>query len=227
MNPFRNIHGFLNKNATSVISLLVSAALIWAVVSRTKLKKEVRTKNDTINELLHEQLHTLSDYQVTTNEMAKFMNHFAPEMRQKLDSHGIAIRNIRQVVVQETKYIDTTGRKTDLTPILNTIQQSIASEMFTRSISVPVIDKSPCLLVRGNVTYNGQTLELDITERRFKSINEVVTHMTRNQWKLLGLIPTRLFGKKALTVTVLNSCGESKTTVLTKKKGKWLQKQMR
>ncbi len=222
MKLINNILRFFNKNSALLSILVVVGILIWGIVDRGNLKAEIKRLEHNNNEWVYEKLGILSDYRVSTNEMAEFINRKMPDLEEKLDSANLKIKNIQQVVVQKTIYIDTTTKTTDLRPVLEAIQ-SISTKPIARHVAVPVVDESPCLLVRGLVTFDGESLELTITERKFTSINEVVTHITRNQWRLLG-IPTRLFGKKKLSVTVFNSCGESTTTVLTKKGGKWLKK---
>ncbi len=149
--------------------------------------------------------------ELTTKELKEYVQQNYGVLEAKLDSANIKARNVERIVVQNYYYRDTTSRKVDLQPIVEAIKGNI-------KMSVPVLDQSPCLVISGFMEYDGERLQLNITDRQFTSIDEVVAHAERRQWKLLGILPTRLLGKKETKITVFNNCGESKTIVLSKKK---------
>lgn len=161
-----------------------------------------------VDQLTTEKNALVTNLTFTTKEMASFLKERFPALEAKLDSAKIAPRRIETVVVQKTIYMDTTYKKLDMSPIVAAIKES-------RKIVVPFEDKTKCLLIKGTIEYDGQKLDLNIAERQFSSINEIVAHVERKRWRLLG-IPTRMFGKKETKITVFNGCGESKTIILNK-----------
>ncbi|MEM1339816.1 MAG: hypothetical protein AAF634_13160 [Bacteroidota bacterium] len=222
MKVFKHILPFISKNIPIVLLGLFVGVFIWLLRDRSKLKKDNLRLFHNIKELIQEKEQLLSDFNVTSKEMAHFINWKMPELEKKLDSANLKIKNIQRVVVHKTIYRDTITKTTDLKPVLTAIRK-IHNKSFARPVVVPVVDLSPCLIIRGLVSYDGENLSLSVTDREFKSLNEVVTHIERKPWNLLG-ISTRIFGRKRLKVTVFNNCGETQTTILTKKGRKWLKR---
>lgn len=217
--------GWILKYGKQIVVALVAGALVWFVTNYFQLKKDKERLSFNNAQLLNEMESALTELRANKVEMADFIDYVAPDLRKKLDSANIKLRKIQQVIVQKTSYVDNKKRTTNLDTILDVIKKGIHKDTLqARPITAPVVDKTPCLLIRGDVSYDGEHLELNITERKFTSINQVVSHIQRRQWKILGLIPTRLFGKREIKVTVFNECGESKTTILTKENGKWREK---
>tara|TARA_R110002051_G_scaffold257868_1_gene316865 strand:+ start:3013 stop:3612 length:600 start_codon:yes stop_codon:yes gene_type:complete len=147
---------------------------------------------------------------VKDSELRELLQNKFPELEAKLDSLKIRSNTIEKIVVQKHFYKDTAVSKTDLRPVLDAIQKKA-------KIITPFVDSTACLVVKGYVEYNGERLNLAITNREFKSISEAVSHWERKQWKF-WFIKSRLFGRKELKVTVFNNCGESKTIVVNKKR---------
>ena len=147
---------------------------------------------------------------VKDSELRELLQNKVPELEAKLDSLKIRSNTIEKIVVQKHFYKDTAVSKTDLRPVLDAIQKKA-------KIITPFVDSTACLVVKGYVEYNGERLNLAITNREFKSISEAVSHWERKQWKF-WFIKSRLFGRKELKVTVFNNCGESKTIVVNKKR---------
>jgi hypothetical protein len=217
--------GWILKYRKLLGTAIIVGLAVMFIMNHIHLKRDRDRIAQNNQQLINEMESALTELRASKREMSDFIDYVAPDLRQKLDSANIKLRRIQQVVVQKTKYVDTVERTTNLDTILHAIEKGIKVEPLQgHPIVAPIVDKTPCLLIRGNVSYDGKSLELNITERKFTSINEVVSHIQRRQWKFLGLIPTRLFGKREIKVTVFNDCGETKTTILTKEKGKWQEK---
>jgi len=223
MSFLKKIIGFAVHNYKPFVFGGIAVFLFFHLKSHFFIKSENTRLQENEKQLLLDKETFMRTYQAPLNEFANYLNNIAPEMQGQLDSMNIKLKNIQKITIQKIKYIDTTTRKTDLDTIITVIENGI-NFLPGKALTVPIVDVSPCLIVRGSVDYDGESLELNITDRQFKSINEVVSHLERRKWKILGIIPTRLFGKRELKVTVLNSCGESETTVLIKSKGKWQKK---
>tara|TARA_R110000764_G_C10826527_1_gene362315 strand:- start:53 stop:652 length:600 start_codon:yes stop_codon:yes gene_type:complete len=163
-----------------------------------------------LSEINRENTELATALTVNKKELRELLQNKFPELEAKLDSLKIRSNTIEKIVVQKTFYKDTAVNNTDLKPILDAIQKKA-------KIITPFVDSTACLVVKGYVEYNGEKLNLAITNREFKSISEAVSHLERKQWKF-WFIKSRLFGRKELKVTVFNSCGENKTIIVNKKK---------
>lgn len=197
------------SNIKYVFFAILAAGIIWLAVALEKEKSRNKVLQRNQTEWITENANLISQYGLTLNEMETFLKERLPSIEAKLDSARISPRQVERIVEQKIYYRDTSLKKTDLSPILNAIREN-------KKIVVPVEDKSPCLIVRGTMEYNGQTLELHIADREFTAINQVVGYWERKKWKLFGFIPLRWFGKKEAKLTIFNSCGESKTIVIDK-----------
>lgn len=196
------------KNISIIITL---AGLVYGIVDYTRTKNDNKRLRANVTNLTNEKNDVATILEFTDRELSDFLEARFSELEAKIDSANIRKKNIERVIVQNHYYRDTTQRRTNLTPVVEAVQKGV-------KISQPFKDVSKCLAISGFIEYDGHRLELNITDRQFSSINEVVSHWKRKKWKLFGLIPTRLFGKREIKVTVFNDCGESKTVILTKKK---------
>ncbi|EAR15453.1 hypothetical protein [Robiginitalea biformata] len=207
MVPFKSIISGIGR------FLPVAAALAIAVLFTlwVREKNENKVIRDNFRAALAEDSALVTNYRVLSREFNDLIKVKFPALQEKLDSANIRAKRVERVVVQQIYYRDTTSRAVDLTPVVDAIQRGVKLPD-----SIPFTDIGPCLIIGGYVDYDGRRLTINITDRQFTSINEVVGHWRRRQWKILGLIPTRLFGRKEAVITVFNSCGESKTTVIEK-----------
>ena len=146
----------------------------------------------------------------TKKELDEYLEYNRQDLQDFLREQRINTRKIEQIITQNLKYRDTLRRSTNLQPILDAIKNQ-------RNLRVPVIDSTDCLIIKGYIAFEHDTLTLDITDRKFTNTSDVVSYWERNQWKLLG-IKTRLFGKKKSTVIIKDKCGNTKTFVIDKKK---------
>lgn len=146
----------------------------------------------------------------TKKELNEFLEYNRKDLQRFLKEHKIATRKIENVITQELKFRDTTKTTVNLQPILDAIKSN-------KNIKVPVIDSTACMIIKGYVVFKNDTLSLNITDRKFKNVTDVVSYWKRNQWRFLG-IKTRFLGKKAMTVITKDECGNTKTFIIEKKK---------
>ncbi|SFS30896.1 hypothetical protein [Lutibacter maritimus] len=146
----------------------------------------------------------------TKKELDQYLEYNRKDLQQFLKENKIATRKIEQIITQSLKYRDTTIKNVNLQPILDAIKQK-------QNIKVPVIDSTACMIIKGYVVFENDTLSLNITDRQFKNTSDVIKYWERNQWKFLG-IKTRLFGRKQATVIIKDACGNTQTFVIDKNK---------
>lgn len=200
---FRNIKNII----IGVLAILILVGGVFAV----RAFNENKLLRNNVDNLSRENEKNAIVLEFKDRAFKDFINNKWPQMQETLDSLKIKQRRIEQVVVQKIYYKDSTVKKIDLQPVVDAVKKGVY-------IKEPFQDKTDCLVISGYVEYNGTKMNIVISDREFKSVNEVVSHWERKKWKLFGFIPTRLFGRKEIKVTVLNSCGESKTVIVNKKK---------
>ena len=169
-------------------------------VSRVKENAEMIRKYDSLK---------FASQTYTKKELNQYLEYNRQDLQQFLNENKIATRKIQQIITQELKYRDTGKASVNLQPILDAIKTK-------QNIKVPVIDSTACMIIKGFVIFENDTLSLDITDRKFNNTSDVISYWERNQWKILG-IKTRLFGKKQATVIIKDACGQTKTFVIDKK----------
>ena len=199
-----------------IIPMALVVLVLFMINRQLRLEKENKRLAQNQNELILSQSDKVAYLQLKSKEMQNTLNTLLPELAHKIDSAGIRPKNIERVVYQKTVYRDTA-----ISRVLDTLIPQLPIANTAEPITIPFVDANPCLVVGGNILLDGERVALDINRREFKNINEVVSHLERRRWKLFGLIPTRLFGKKQIEVTVFNQCGETETKILTKVKGRW------
>ena len=147
----------------------------------------------------------------TKKEMQEYLDYNRKDLTSFLEEHKIATRKLQRIITQELKYRDTTTSTVNLQPILDAIKSK-------QNIKVPVIDSTACMIIKGFVVFENDTLSLNITDRQFKNTSDVISYWERNQWKLLGLIPTHLFGRKQTTIIIKDDCGRTQTFIVEAKR---------
>ena len=145
----------------------------------------------------------------TTDELQEFLDFQRKDLKQYLDKNKVSVKRIERIITQKLNYLDTVNRSQNLQPILDAIKNN-------QNLKVPVIDSTDCLIIRGWVVFENDSLSLNITDRQFTNVTDVVSYWERNQWKLLG-IKTRLFGRKKATVIIKDKCGKTRTFLIDKK----------
>lgn len=143
-------------------------------------------------------------------ELDEYLEYQRKDLQVFLKDNRINTRRIEQIITQKLEYRDTAVRNQDLSPILKAIKEN-------RDMKVPIIDSTDCLIVKGYVIFENDTLSLDITDRQFTNTSDVISYWERNKWSFLG-IKTRLFGRKVATVIIKDECGRSQTFVIDKRK---------
>ena len=145
-------------------------------------------------------------------ELEEYLEYNRRDLKGFLEQNNIKLNRIQRMITQELKYKDTTQRTVNLQPILDAIKNQ-------QRIKVPVVDSTKCMIIKGYVAFGNDTLSLNITDRQFKNRTDVITHWERNQWNFLG-INTRLFGRRKVTVTIKDDCGNTETFIIDRKRKK-------
>lgn len=192
---------------------LIVFAVIGAVIYYKDAefqKKENKRQSENIHQIRKLDSFHYASQTYTKKELDEYLEYKRKDLLQFLEENKVQTRRIERIITQELKYRDTLNKNVNLQPVLDAIKNQ-------REIKIPVVDSTDCLIVKGFVAFENDTLSLNITDRQFKNTSDVVTYWERNKWSFLGLWNWRLFGKKKATVIINDDCGNTKTFVIDKK----------
>ena len=197
---------FTLKNLKIMLIIGAAIAAVWFYRDYIDAKAEnVRLESNATQLRKYDSL-LYASQTYSKQELGEYFEYQRKDLKQFLDDNKIKTSNIERIITQKLKYRDTVSRNQDLSPILEAIKNR-------KNIRVPVIDSTECLIIKGFVIFENDTLSLNIEHREFTNVSDVISHWERNQWKFLG-IKTRLFGRRQATVIIKDKCGKSKTFVI-------------
>ncbi|WP_340074556.1 hypothetical protein [Leptobacterium sp. I13] len=192
--------------------LIVVAAMvaIWFFKDYRFQKEENKRQSENIESIRMMDSLRFAAQTYTKKELDEYLEYNRQDLQAFLKQHNIATRRIEQIITQQLNYRDTTIRNVNLQPILDAIKKE-------KAVKVPVVDSTSCMIIKGYVAFENDTLSLNITDRKFKNKSDVMAYWERNKWSFLG-IKTRLFGRKKATVIIKDDCGRTETFVINKRK---------
>lgn len=185
-------------------------AAIWFFKDYQFQKSENERQTGNIENLRKMDSLRFASQTYTKKELDEYLEYQRKDLQQFLEDNKIKTSRIEQIISQKLDYTDNELRRHDLQPVL----EGIKNEGYAK---VPFTDSTDCLVIKGFVIFENDTLSLDITDRKFTNTSDVISYWERNQWSFLG-IKTRLFGKKQATVIIKDACGRSETFVIDKRK---------
>lgn len=198
-----------NRIKTLGIILLMLTA-VWFYKEFTFAKAENLRQAENVSQLRKYDSLKYASQTYTRDELDEYLNYQRADLKEFLSKNKVKTKRIENIITQRLNYLDTLSRQQDLTPIL----EAIRNESDAR---IAVKDSTECLIIEGWVVFKNDSLKLDITNREFKNITDVVSYWERNLWKTPFGFSTRLFGEKKATVIIKDKCGISRTIEINKK----------
>lgn len=199
----------INNLKTYLIIAGVVAA-VWFYKDYTYQKAENIRQTENNRQLRLKDSTNYASQILNKKELEQYLEYNRQDLQNFLQEQKIATRKIERIITQKLSYQDTFNRSVNLQPILDAIKNQ-------RDIKIPVIDSTDCLIVKGYVAFENDTLSLNITDRQFKNKSDVISYWERKQWSFLGLWKWRLFGKKEATVIIKDDCGNTETFIINRK----------
>lgn len=200
----------LNINSLKTYLIVIGIGVaIWFYKDYQFQKQENKRQSENIEQIRKFDSLKFASQTYTKKELKEYLEYNRKDLQDFLEDNRVRTNRIERIITQSLRYNDNTVTTTDLNKVLEAINQK-------REIKVPVIDSTDCLIIKGFVAFDNDTLSLNITDRKFKNKSDVVSYWERNQWSFLG-IKTRLFGKKKATVIIKDDCGNTETFVIDKK----------
>lgn len=146
---------------------------------------------------------------LSDQEIKDYLNFQNKDLKKLLQENNIKPDRIQSIVSSQYRYKDDTLRSSDISNIISAVRKNIPGKS-------PFIDSTDCMIVKGFVRYENDSMKVEFTDRTFKNKSDGVAYWERKQWTFLG-IKTRLFGKKQYTSKSFDECGETKTLKIEKK----------
>lgn len=194
----------INNLKTILIVALIGAA-IWLFKDYQFQKVENLRQSENMRSLRLQDSLNYSKQTLNKKELIEHLEYNNQNLLQKLDGANIKMRRIESIITQELAYKDTSHNEIKIDGIIKAIKEN-------RHLEVPVIDSTACLVIRGSVIYDNNEIFLNIKDRKFTNVTDVVAYWERKK----GFLGIR-WGKKQATVKVFNSCGETITKIIDKK----------
>lgn len=200
-------------NINNLKTIIIVSSIIVAVIFYKDYKFQIQENERQSNNI--SQLRKLDSFRFasqvyTKQELDQYLEYNRKDLQDYLKQNDIKLNRIEKIITQQIQYQDTINRVADLKPILDAIKKNTNKR-------VPVVDSTKCLIVKGFVVYENDTLSLNITDRKFKNITDVVSYWEREKYSFLGLWRWRLFGRKIATVITKDDCGKSQTITIDKR----------
>jgi len=198
------------QNVKLIIIIILFGTAIWFYKDYKHQKSENQRQTENISQLRQMDSMRYASQYYSKKELQEYLDYNRTDLKEFLNENNVKIKRIEKIITQSLEYRDTASQTTNLQPILDAIKEQ-------RAMKVPIIDSTACMIIKGWVVFDKDTLSLDITDRKFTNRSDVVTYWERNQWKFLG-IKTRLFGRKKATVIIKDECGRTETFTIDTKK---------
>lgn len=188
-----------------VVLLGITTVNLWK--SKERYKADSIRVSHNFDELRDLDSLKVASITLKTNRELKSFVDSNKELRKIVKSKNIKIKNLENVILQKQTYVDTTVR----TKYIEKIVYGVRNDVKT---VVEWEDSSECLLIKGNVVYEADSLSVNIYEREYTNNMSIIGVLERPQRNIL----TRWFGKKTAKVTVTSSCGDTETVIIDKVK---------
>jgi hypothetical protein len=199
----------INNIKTYLIVIGIVAA-IWFFKDYKHQKEENKRQSENIEQLRKFDSLKYASQTYSKKELQEYLEYNRKDLKDFLYQNKIRTNRLEQIITQRLKYQDTINRSVNLKPILDAIKNE-------RNLKVPIVDSTDCLIIKGFVVFENDTLSLDITDRKFTNTSDVIKYWERKKYSFLGLWEWRLLGKKEATVIIKDACGNTRTFVIDKK----------
>ncbi len=183
-----------------IVGLAIAAVWFYKDYQRTK------ADNDRIKENAEQVRKSdsigFSQQILTKDELIQDLKYNRQDLIRKLEQQDIKLNRITRLINVQNNFTDVDTTTFILNKILKGVQEN-------KAVAQAVRDTSECYVVEANIRFDGQQLNLDVTKVAFTSESDIVAYTEK-----VGLRFWKWFRKKEVEVTVINSCGDIKTSIM-------------
>jgi C4-type Zn-finger protein len=198
------------KNIKTIVLIALLVAAVWIYKDWQFQKEENVRQTENSRQLRMQDSLRFANQVLTEREISEYLKYSNSELKQLLDQANIRENRLQSILSIQYKYQDQTSKQYNVSQILEAIKEK-------KEFTVPFVDTTKCMTIKGNVQYKNDNLSVNITEREFKNKTDNVVYWQRREWRFLG-IKTTFLGKKEFTAKTFDQCGESSITKVEIKK---------
>lgn len=195
------------KDFRYVLLIVIIGYGVFMYQQNKLLKAENKRVSENYKTALHADSLEVAIYKVTKDQEVLELLSKNNELSSLVKQSKIKTKRIQNLYYQQLEYVDSLKRKVDVSSLVTKIRKDIPA-------LVKWEDKNECLTVKGNVSYQEDSLSVNVTERIFSNNTVLIKHRGRRKpvkW-LFGL---RL-GPRAIKFTPETKCGSNKVTIIEK-----------
>lgn len=193
------------SNIKAIIITAVLIAAVWIFKDWQFQKKERAVQEENVRQLLEAEKTHSAELLLNNNQLNEYIQG-NEDLKALIAENNIKASRIEKVTEVRYEYLEAKEQKKDITPVVENIKKNI-------NFSIPLIDSTECLVIKGSIDYKDDSLSYRINSRKFNNKTTTVGFWERRQWKFL-FIKSRLFGKIQAVTFTRNQCGESNTQVI-------------
>lgn len=183
-----------------IVALAVSA--VWFYKDYQKTKADNARIKENAEQVRKADSIGFSQQILTKDELIQDLKYNRADLVEKLEQQDIKLNRITRLINVQNTFTSEDTTTFLLNKILKGIQRN-------EPVMQAVRDTSECYVVEANIRFDGQELNLDVTKVGFTSTSDIVAYTEK-----VGLRFWKWFRKKEIEVTVINSCGEIKTSII-------------
>ncbi len=196
------------QNIKTIIIVALIGVAIWFFKDYQFQRAENQRQSENNRQIRIADSLKFSSQILNKMELADYLTYQNKGLKTNLEKNNIKLNRIESILSQSFRYQDDTLRASDISNIVSAVRNNIPAKQ-------PFSDKTNCLQVDGFVSYEKDSMKVNITSRTFNNKYDAVAYWERRQWSLLG-IKTRFLGKKQMTAKVFDQCGNTITTEIKK-----------
>jgi len=196
------------QNIKTIIIVALIGVAIWFFKDYQFQRAENQRQSENNRQIRIADSLKFSSQILNKMELADYLTYQNKGLKTNLEKNNIKLNRIESILSQSFRYQDDTLRASDISNIVSAVRKNIPAKQ-------PFSDKTNCLQVDGFVSYEKDSMKVNITTRTFNNKYDAVAYWERRQWSLLG-IKTRFLGKKQMTAKVFDQCGNTITTEIKK-----------
>lgn len=186
-------------------AVLLLAFSFYAYGKIKDLKAENTRVTDNYQNALKIDSLEVAVFKITSKKELEDLLNQNNNLKQLVAQSEVSTSRIQSLFYQQQKYLDSVTQKIDVSPIVQNIRANIPT-------ITPWKDSTACAIIKGNITYQADSLSVNITSKEFNNNVVLIKHQGRRE-PVKWLFNIRL-GKRDINFTPQTTCGTTKVTII-------------